>query len=168
MSRVTRSVTINLSPEKILSTATHAATRDTGPFPSGMPYPLLHTLIYYLEHNGLDLGYGYNWYFFFKDDLTPVGRESEMVSDILGYPNSSGLAEDVYDLDAANILNLRRGSGLIIQTGPLFRSNIDVFIQRYEEESTLSFAELTRLTDSAFKDLQGLLDLCYKWYVNEL
>ena len=168
MSRLTRSVTIKLNPENVLSTTTYAATRDTGPFPSGIPYPLLHTLIYFLEHNGLELGYIFNWYFFLKEDLTSVGRESEINSDINGYPNSSGLAEAVYDLEAATILNLTRGSGLIIQTGPLFRLNMDSFIRRFEEVSPFSFTKLTELTDSAFKDLQGLLDLCYKWYVNEL
>ncbi|MFX1297229.1 MAG: hypothetical protein ACFFD2_20545 [Promethearchaeota archaeon] len=164
---MSRSVKIKFKPQYFLPATIYAATRSDS-FSEGIPYPLFHSLIYFLEHNGIESGYEFNWYFFLKEDLARVGITEDFSKDVLGYPNSSELAEDVYDLAAAQMIDTVRGSGLIIKPGSSFLDNVDAFIDKFERESKLSLEDLKILSNVALKNVKELLTMCYKWYINEV
>ena len=160
-----------LNPVVALPAISIAATVESSPYSNGVPYPLLHALLFYIGHEGINLGYRFNWHFCLKLEIEPgVEREVEVQSskETVWYPHSIELAEDLFNLGAGGVLDVRRRSRMLIAPGPLVTENPKVFINRFEKEANLTYEKLSSSIIGVLADPKKLLNDCYKLYITEL
>lgn len=160
-----------IDPSVTLPVISIAATVENSPYSSGVPYPLLHALLFYFRHQGINLGYHFNWHFCLKEEIelhekeevkTPSSKET------VWYPHSLELAEDIFNLNAGGILKVERGSGMLVAPGPLITENPERFISRFEQKASIPYERLSDSIIGVLVNPRKLLDDCYKLYVTEL
>lgn len=160
-----------MDPIVTLPVISMAATAEDSPYSSGVPYPLLHALLFYFGHQGINLGYRFNWHFCLKEEIEPRKKgqvEPPPGKETVWYPHSIELAEDIFNLNAGGILSVGRGSGMLIVPGPLVTENTKVFISRFEKKASITYEKLSDGIIGVLADSKKLLDDCYKIYVTEL
>lgn len=131
-----------------------------------VPYPLMHTLIYYLKHKKLDLGYHFNMLFCPKEAMGDWLKDYE--HDTIEYPHSVELSEDLANFVSADLLHAERGSAIMIVPGPTVTKNEKLYKDRFDAQSKIKFSKLQKMVGSALTDPKKLLAECRGWYINEI
>lgn len=131
-----------------------------------VPYPLMHALIYYLKHKGLDMGYHFNMLFCPKEAMGDWLKDYE--HETVEYPHSVELSEDLANFISADILHSQRGSAILILPGSIVIKNQRLYVDRFNTQSKIKFSKLQKMIRDALANPKKLLDKCYKWYINEI
>lgn len=124
-----------------------------------LPYPVVHSLVYYLSHGSLQLSFpGY----IFSMAIHP--KFGDFDQDIT-YPASVELSDDLDRLTSEGLLRKERGSTrfLVGREGRDQKPNIlQAFAQVVEE---VTYERLVEETRGALADYRSLITQCYNLYL---
>jgi len=148
--------------------ATVAIATEQEGYP-GVPYPLEHALVYYLKNQKVNFDFVFTWpYFYPKKELGEAPWLTQIAIDVIEYPHSFDLAKRLEDLSAMGILATQRCSSTSFFPGPIALKRRDEFIELFNKVGGVKYLKLRNLVRAGLEAPKDLLDLCYKYYINEV
>lgn len=130
-----------------------------------IPLPFEHALVQYLQSLNCGFSYRFAWPFFHpRPDPTRFKWAVEL-DDMIEYPHSMDLADDLVDLCIAGVLSMKKASVVAFSRGDVAIEHKKAYLFYLKQEIGVEYETICEQVRAAFENPKRLLEECYKAYV---
>lgn len=130
-----------------------------------IPLPFEHALILYLQVQNVGFAYSFIWPFFHPRPNPTEFKWASGLGEIVEYPHSMDLADDLSDLCAAGVLSAKRASPVVFRLGAVAVEHKEDYLRFLRRRHGVTYDTIREHVQAAFENPKLLFEECYKMYV---